>query len=376
MDAEAFTAVVIEDDAEDYKSLVDSLTSYGLVVQPQQVSDLAGLTAALEQTPDFVLCDYVVPGMTWEQGLSVVRQDNQYTPFIVVSGKRGEEVVSEVMRAGCDDFVAKDRLLRLAPVVVRAVANARESQASAAYQETLEHRLRQAEKFEAMGRVAAGLAHNLGNQLASVSSLLELALHVQDPPSTRKYAELAAQACDQTRELTQRFTRLHESRNFRRDWVEISSVVEQLASFLAPGMPRRISLSTRVSDEVGSVSVDKSGLEQALGNLIANARDAIPGDGTIEIDADGDDGAWTLRVRDSGSGMDQDTLSKILEPFFTTKGSDGTGLGLPSVYQFVKDHGGTMDIDSEPMLGTTVSLTLPRKPAADGTAAARAATVD
>lgn len=145
--------------------------------------------------------------------------------------------------------------------------------------------------------------------------------------------------------------------------IDLNDVVRDVAAMLKlAGKLRRVDCALSLGDQPVMVSVNRTRIEQILVNLIINAVDATPGEGTVTIDvrANEDDTRAIVEVRDTGTGIPEETLSNIFEPFFTTKGNGGTGLGLPVVREIVNSYGGTLTVDSVLGKGSTFRFDLPR----------------
>jgi signal transduction histidine kinase len=240
----------------------------------------------------------------------------------------------------------------------------------------LEEQLRQAQKMEAIGRLAGGVAHDFNNLLTAMLGSVELLLGNLGPADPRlddanDIKAAAARAAGLTRQLLA-FSRRQLLRPQRLD---LNSVVGDVQRLLRRLISEDIELVTRLAPGLGSVRSDRSQLEQVIVNLVVNARDAMPAGGAIVIEtasAEQDeafarinpDASPTrfarLAVHDTGAGMDADTRAHLFEPFFTTKEvGKGTGLGLATVYGIVKQSGGYITVDSQPGRGTTFRIYLP-----------------
>ncbi len=233
-------------------------------------------------------------------------------------------------------------------------------------QRSAENRLIQAAKLAAVGEMAAGIAHELNNPLTTVTGFSELVL--EDLPQDFSYrAELemvsreAHRASDVVRRLLD-FSRQGERTRARADLNEVVNDVIALTRHLI--QTNNVALTLRLEENLPWVFIDRNQMKQVLLNLIHNALQAMPQGGelivgTAAVSREG--GSWAaLSVKDSGVGISPADQSRIFEPFFTTKGDrGGTGLGLSVTYGIVTDHGGTIEIESEPNKGSTFTVWLP-----------------
>lgn len=239
----------------------------------------------------------------------------------------------------------------------------------------LEARLHQAQRMEAIGRLAGGIAHDFNNILTAILGYSTLLLNQVDP-SQRPAVEQIQQAGKRAAALTKQILNFSRKQLIAPQVVDLNTIVSEMEQLLRRLIGEHIDLLVVPGAGLGLVKVDQSQLEQVIMNLAINARDAMPDGGrltmetaNVELDdaycrthPDVKPGLYVmLAVSDNGQGMDAATLARCLEPFFTTKPKGkGTGLGLSTVYGIVKQHGGTLSLYSEPGQGTTVKIFLPR----------------
>ena len=227
------------------------------------------------------------------------------------------------------------------------------------------------ERLSALGQMASGIAHDFNNQLSMVLGYSELLLMdegvLDNRAVTVEYLDLIKTAAQDAAEIVRRLRSFYRYRDsdeaFTR--VALNDVVEQAVSLTRPRWGEQVRAGGRTI-EVGTVlaedamvSGNEVELREVLTNLIFNAVDAIDENGTITVATAVAHDTVSLSVSDNGLGMDEETLRRCMEPFYTTKGEDGTGLGLGLVHGIVRRHEGTIDIDSKKGRGTTVSVALP-----------------
>jgi signal transduction histidine kinase/ActR/RegA family two-component response regulator len=233
------------------------------------------------------------------------------------------------------------------------------------------HRLVQAQRLEAVGSLAAGLAHDMNNILAGIvgaAESLRSAPPADSPLLLREIIDEAQRGGDLTRALLA-FSRKGQYRN---EPVDMRSIVDQVVSVLRRTVSKSVVINaTHGSDDV-IVDGDPAQLTQVVFNLALNGAQAIGEEqqGSVEIRTSFADGTLTVDVADSGAGMDQETRARIFEPFFTTRVGRGSGLGLAMVYGTVLAHKGTIEVASSPGAGTIMRVKLPAR-----LAPARAASV-
>ena len=241
----------------------------------------------------------------------------------------------------------------------------------------LEDQFRQAQKMEAVGRLAGGIAHDFNNLLMVISGYTEVVLGQLDAghPLQGK-ARAIQQASDRASMLTRQLLAFSRKQMLELKVVEVNTIVADMERLLRPLIGENVELMTKLAADAGRTRVDAGQLEQVLMNLVVNSKDAMPQGGRIVIETrnvtldESHRGEPTfirpgsyvmLSVSDDGVGMDKETQSRIFEPFFTTKEKGkGTGLGLSTVYGIVKQSGGYILVQSEVGRGTTFNIYLPR----------------
>ena len=255
-------------------------------------------------------------------------------------------------------------------------------------------RLAEAEKLEALGRVTGGVAHDFNNLLqAMLAALRLLGKRVRDDPDATQLIEQGLAAIERGRGLVGQLLGLARPQPVEARAVDVNALLSGMTTLLSNAAAPKARVKLDLAPDLPPCWADPSRLDAAILNLVVNARDALPperaGPETIRISTEiceerivSPDGRRLepghfvcVTVRDRGNGMPPEVRRRALEPFFTTKGEGGTGLGLAQVYAFVRELGGDVRIDSEPGAGTAVHLYLPiHEPgaaAADGGSASK-----
>jgi PAS domain S-box-containing protein len=242
----------------------------------------------------------------------------------------------------------------------------------------LENQFRQAQKMEAVGRLAGGVAHDFNNLLMVISGYAEVLLE-QTRKGNPLYPKIEAihQAADRATTLTRQLLAFSRKQLLELKVVDLNVIVEDMERLLHPLIGETIELHTQLALDLGRTRADSGQIEQVIMNLVVNSKDAMPHGGKITIQTanaklNNEDrrreytyiqpGQYVvLSVTDTGEGMDKETQLRIFEPFFTTKEKGkGTGLGLSTVYGIIKQSGGYVLVESEPGQGTTFRIYLPR----------------
>jgi two-component system, cell cycle sensor histidine kinase and response regulator CckA len=365
--------LIVEDSQNDCDLLLGVLDRGGYAVTYERVYSAAALDSCLEKGQwDLVISDHSMPGFKGTEALAMVRKKGLDVPFIFLSGTIGEEIAVNAMRAGAQDYVIKGKAARLLPVIERELREAELRHE----RHQMEQRVRQLEKFEALGKLAGGIAHDFNNVIGAIMGWAELGVdHVSSESHEAKLfqsiREQATKAAGLTRQLLAYARRqVLEPRN-----INLNQMVNETTTLLQKTIGEQVEVKMVLAADLQVTRADPSQVEQVLMNLCFNARDAMPKGGqlliethNIELDShycklhtEAQPGRYVqLSVCDTGMGMDAGTLERIFEPFFTTKEiGKGTGLGLATVLGIVKQHGGFLDVYSEPGKGTAFHVYLP-----------------
>lgn len=240
----------------------------------------------------------------------------------------------------------------------------------------LEEQFRQAQKMEAVGRLAGGVAHDFNNLLTVIIGYAQMMFEgTRSPSSVREDLQTILDSANRAADLTQQLLTFSRRQVVQPKILDLNATLGGIEKMLRRLIGENIMLETRLAPGIGNVKADPGQINQILMNLVLNARDALPDGGKITIETGSIDlteeyarthsgvlpGRYTmLAVSDNGRGMDVETRRRIFEPFFTTKElGKGTGLGLSTVYGVVKQCGGDIWIYSEPDKGTTFKIYLP-----------------
>ena len=252
--------------------------------------------------------------------------------------------------------------------VTRDVTEKREAQEAL---EKARAALFQAQKMETVGQLTGGIAHDFNNLLAVVCGNLELVLkRMPADAKLKRWLENAFEAAQRGATLTKRMLAFARRQDLMIEAVNVPNLVRDMAELVQTSIGPAVHIETRFPLRLAPAQADANQLELAILNLIVNARDAMPGGGTVTIGArqeavpQADDlqaGEYIcLSIADTGSGMDEETLARAIEPFFTTKGvGKGTGLGLSMIHGFAEQSGGRLVLKSRKGQGTTAEIWLP-----------------
>ncbi len=341
----------------------ESLTGYS-------DDEIVGMTLDQLLTPGSMdLCNKTLAELLSPENLARQEYPNFFLPQLELRFKDGSRsVYIEIKGSFLKDYQGQ-------PIGMMGVAR------DITERKQLEEQFLQAQKMEAVGRLAGGVAHDFNNILTAITGYGELLLmnpDIQDPVS-RDVKDIL-QAADRAASLTRQLLAFSRKQVLQPQRLDLNQVVANLDKMLRRIIGEDIDLVTVLGHDLGAVQADPGQIEQVVMNLAVNARDAMPQGGKLTIEtADADlDTAYAqnhlesqpgpyvmLAVSDNGVGLDQEAQARIFEPFFTTKElGKGTGLGLSTVYGIVKQSGGFIYVYSNPGEGTTFKIYLPRLEAA------------
>jgi signal transduction histidine kinase len=344
--------------------------------------------------PDLILLDLAMPNINGFQVLKVLRTNRQsedQIPVLVLTGDPSAENKRRALAAGATDLLTKPfdpsevsmrirnllqaRFLRLEIQEQNHLLEERVRERTCQLESAVtdlqaaQRQLVQQERLSAFGEMAGGVVHDFSNALMSVigysEMLLSNAAARADEATALEYLRIINTAGRDGAHVVSRLRDFYRPRGAA-DLFEPLDLKEIVAQSIALAKPRCAKRESHHSirfetDLGGSATIAGIGAElrEVLTNLIFNAVDAIPGEGTITLRTRQQDGDGIVEVIDTGIGMSAEVRQRCLEPFFTTKGKQGTGLGLAMVFGIIKRHQGTLELDSEPGKGTTVRIRLP-----------------
>jgi len=366
--------LILSDQEDDVSRFTDALRQSDYVPSSDRVATPPAFREALGHRWDLILATDQNRRMSLLTALDILHETSPDIPLIAIS--RGsavkEEAVLEVLKAGAADYITRNQMSRLGVTVVREMSQAEGRRERG----RLEQQFRQAQKMEAVGRLAGGVAHDFNNLLTVITGYAELMLSQGELQESQRTALQEIQrAAERAGSLTHQLLAFSRRQPFAPRTVQLNKLIVQMEKMLSRLIGEDVELITVVGADPATIRTDPGQLEQVVMNVVVNARDAMPGGGKLIIETanaridesyagpavDLKPGAYViLAISDTGMGMDNDTIAHLFEPFFTTKApGKGTGLGLATAYGIVKQSGGAISIYSEPGRGTTVKIYLP-----------------
>ena len=338
------------------------------------------MQAALErQTWDIVISDYEMPHFGGFEALQLLKESGHDLPFILVSAVVSEETAVAAMKAGAHDYIMKRKMARLAPAIERELREAKIRLARKTAEAALRHseeQLRQTQKMEAMGRLAASVAHDFNNILTSIlchGEMLKNQLAAEDP--CRKNAEQIEKCARMATTLTQQLLTYSRKQVIAPRILELNAVILNIEPILRRFLAKDIEFGLELNPDAGHIQADPGQIEQLLVNLVVNARDAMPDGGKLTIMPG--TALWKrtglmismiypgnhvlLAIADTGTGMTDEVKTHLFEPYFTTKPpGKGTGLGLATCFGIVKQNNAHIEVHSELGKGTMFNIYFPQ----------------
>jgi len=381
--------LIVDDEESNVKLLNRLLTKAGYAEIVATVDSREALPLFTQFEPDLVLLDLNMPhpnGFEVLEQLKEVIPPDTYLPILILIGDINPQAKQKALAGGAKDFLIKpfdamEVLLRIENLIETRFLH----KAIRAHSQDLEHRVQEAlrelknaqsqviqqERMHALGLMARGVAHDFNNTLAVILGFGELVLQEMrrfpQLEEASKSMEIIITAATDASQIVDRLREFHRSAGEHHVQVpiDLNLLVEQAVSFTKPrwendSIGKDIAILTEnCAGESALVLGDPAELREVLVNLIFNSIDAMPHGGTITLRTRKEADKILVDVSDTGTGMTEEVRNRCLEPFFTTKGDRGTGLGLAMVYGILHRHSGVVTLESELGKGTTFTLKFP-----------------
>ena len=388
--------LIIDDEDPNVRLLERVLTRAGFenFLSTTDSREAAALFADFQ--PDLVLTDWLMPGV---DGCAVIGQlraltaTDDYLPIVVLTADITPRAKQRALTAGATDFLTKpfdqiEILLRIQNLLKARLSHLIIQRQNATLEESVRQRtieleraltelqrtqqqVIQQERLAALGTMAGGIAHDFNNALSVIMGFGELLLRDAEHGLTKakaaRHITTILTAAEDAAKIVRRLREFYrpDETGEQRVPVDLNKLIKQAISLTQPRWQteataggRTIKISTDLG-KIPCITGDAAELREVLTNLIFNSVDAMPEGGTITLRTRANGEAVSLKISDSGTGMSEEVRQRCLEPFFTTKGQRGTGLGLSMVFGIVHRHAGTIAIESELGKGTTFALRLP-----------------
>ena len=339
-----------------------------------------GIRLLKEKPPDTIVMDIRMPGMTGIEGLRKIREIDPHLSVIMLTGFGALETAKEALRLGANDYISKPfDAAEMRDVIGRNVEGTRVRRASegaAAEIKELNNRLlkelAQKERLASLGQASAEFVHDLGNPLTIVWGYVQLLARklekaekggaVADNATSVKELNIIEQNVRVCRDLLTMWQSYGSVEASPRKPISVSAIVREVIKGVGSMAAQNgTELKSNICEDACTLVGDSLQINRAIQNVLINALQAASEtNGTVTIDCTPKDFYVDIRVEDTGPGISEGQMSKIFDPYFTTKqGKSGTGLGLYITKKVVEDHNGSIKVDSTPGVGTTFTVRLP-----------------
>ena len=373
--------LLIEDNPGDTRLIQEMLrnpnrnTNETIDIQLDTVETLAeGLKKLNDRLYDVILLDLTLPDSQGLDTFEKIQEKANQIPVIVLSGLNDKTVAIQAVRDGAQDYLVKGHVDE--DLLIRAIGYAIERKRVEEEKNKIQSQLFQAQKMEAIGVLAGGVAHDFNNLMTTIQGFTDIILMKTNDsdPSFRALQQIRSSASSAA-DLTRQMLLFSRSQPMEFTEIELNKIIENLLKMLHRLIGEDITIGTSLAPDLWMIQADLGTVEQALMNLIINAKEAMPEGGQITIKTknivldknnlrsipEARTGRFIkLTISDTGIGMNQETIQHIFEPFYTTKGpAKRTGLGLSVVYGIVKQHDGWINVFSSPGKETRFDIYFP-----------------
>ncbi len=313
---------------------------------------------------DIVLLDLNLEDSVGVATIHCIKEKRPFLPVVIISGMEGDEVEADIVDSGAQDYLHKGRfnLRDLNKTIRFAIGRVKTEEKL----KKVNTKLIQSEKMAIVGQLAAGVAHELNNPLASILTNLHLIAedpNHEDAPTLINVTQKAAKKCRDIVMALLKYSRGNHLQDLR--YVNINDIVEESCSLIDYQLRHDQIELVKELGVVDETMVNTDELQQVITNLLLNAKDAITeirDSGKITIKTFQGNKTVNISIKDDGSGIDKETLRKIFDPFYSTKDvNKGTGLGLFTAYNIIRGFKGHLDVESQKGVGTTFTIILPSK---------------
>lgn len=344
--------LIVDDDERNLTLLAVKMKREGYEVDTAG-NGLEALKKVQSFDPDLVLMDVMMPQMDGYEALRLLKsnEETRYIPVIMLTGRT--EVEDKVMgfEVGAEDYISKPYSLMEVAARVKSLLRMR----------ALQTKLRESEKMAALGEMVDGIAHEVRNPLTTIGGMARRLMEHETDEKHKEYASRILRSAERLESMVHRideYKRILASTLSPGDVNKVAEEVLREIKSYAEALGKSISFRTSFMPDPPPVNMDYGNLKIALFNVLQNSVEAIEEEGEILVETlPSMDKTLSIRVTDNGSGMDEEELRKIFNPFQTSK-MKGAGMGLPIAYRIISDHGGEIDVKSAKGEGTTVTIML------------------
>jgi signal transduction histidine kinase len=308
---------------------------------------------------DVILLDLFLEDSSGLESLFRVREAAPDVPVVVLTGHADEDHALKALKNGAQDYLIKNDVH--IQVLFRVIRYAIERKQAERERALVEKRLLQSCKLEAVGTLAAGVAHNFNNALTVILGHSKLVLEKASVDAdTRRHLESITKAGERAAALTRQLLTFSRKRTAEPTAINLNKVIVDMQVLLESTLDAEIQLELNLAPDLDAIKAEPGQIGQVLMNLLMNARSAMSNGGKLSLQTANRAGKVLLKITDTGCGMPPETCARIFEPFFTTRSlAEASGLGLSTVYGIVEQYGGSIEVASKPGEGTEFLIAFP-----------------
>ncbi|MSN25047.1 MAG: response regulator [Geobacter sp.] len=384
----AKATVIIIDDDPNILELTELILSHRGFRVFTALSASEGFLLIARHSPELVLLDYMMPEVDGLSALQQIRASYPATYVVIFTGKGSEEIAVELMKSGASEYILKpfnnrnlverlENILRIREIELNNLELRQEHdrllREIERWNQDLQKRVRektvalqaaqneivQSEKLAALGYLSAGMAHEIRNPLNSISLFVQLMRQNTHDPDQLEYQSKILKEIDRVDSIVRKLLDASKRTRTITSDVQLDRVIDSALEVFAPQIEtRKILVERRYCAGPSPIKADSSELEQIFTNLFLNALDVMAQGGRLDIEITEESRRVVVRVGDSGSGIPEEILPNVFEPFFSTK-SSGTGMGLPVAQRIAHIYDGSMLVESTSPAGTVFRLEFP-----------------
>jgi signal transduction histidine kinase len=370
----------VEDNPDDVELELYELRKGGFDVSHQVARNRDEFLAALDNlVADIIIADYSLPDLTGIEAIHILQERDIVLPVILITGMGNELIAVDSLREGAIDYILKKNIAGFSARVERALDIWADRQAIVtveAEKEKLQQQLFQSQKMESVGRLAGGIAHDFNNLLTGIMGFASLSLKsIPEGTKVSKNIQTIIEVSKRASHLVKQLLLFSRKIPLEFKIVDVNNLIQENVGFIRRMVEETVEIKLDLQEDLPMVKSDVGQFTQVLINFAVNARDAMGGSGTLEFKTETvpvseemvsknpspDVKEYVvITVSDTGCGIDEENLSKIFDPFYSTKEvGKGTGLGLSIVYSIVTGHGGWIDVKSIKGKGTNFKVYIP-----------------
>lgn len=358
------TTVLLVEDEPDIRASLELILRRRVKTIYTATNGKEGYERFLQLKPDIVISDINMPQMNGLEMAEKIKGLNEQVPIIIITAYNDQDYFMKSIEIGIDGYILKpvsvDDVFR---TLTKQAMWLRQKKDEELHRQTLENNMR----LQSLSQLTKGLSHNFNNILVGIlgyAGLIRVKMskfNTEECSEMMKYLETIEHSAHRASELIRHLMTFSDSAHYEKIPTELNEMFKNLLNIIQISVSDNIIVKTHLQSTPLVVNADPSKLKQAILNICINAKEAMPKGGELVIEtSQGEAGSVLIKITDSGCGMTDETIQKACEPFFTTKGLvNHLGLGLSVALSIIKNHNGSLSIQSEINKGTTITISLP-----------------